>query len=156
MNKIIIAGDHAAVEFKKKLIERLKSINSNDLRSCEIEDLGPFELNSVDYPDYADKLCEKIKPDDTNTLGLLICGSGQGMAMRANKFSHIRAALVYSDEIAKLAKEHNFANVLCFGSRLCTVEEALRWIKLFIDSKFSEGRHLQRVKKINLPTEPTD
>lgn len=153
MNKIIIAGDHAAVEFKKNLIEKLKLSPIEGLKSFEIEDLGPFDLNSVDYSDYANRLCQKIQPEDTTSLGILICGSGQGMAMRANKFNHIRAALIYSDDTARLAKEHNFANVLCFGARLCTVEQALNWIKIFIESNFSEGRHLQRIKKINQPAD---
>ena len=92
----------------------------------------------------------------TNALGVLICGSGQGMCLRANKFLHIRAALVYNDEIAKLSREHNNANIICLGARFCSKDEAAQWIQTFINTPFSEGReaqrHIQRVAKISLPT----
>lgn len=142
MRNILIAGDHAAIDLKSAIVTQLKA------DGYTVEDLGPFDTTSVDYPDFANKVCEKIKPDDSNTLGILVCGSGQGMAMRANKFKHIRAALIYSDETAKLAKEHNNANVLCMGARFCTNEQANKWIKLFIEAKFSEGRHTSRVAKL--------
>ncbi|MES2803052.1 MAG: ribose 5-phosphate isomerase B [Bdellovibrionota bacterium] len=142
MKKILIAGDHAAIDLKAAIVTQLKA------DGYTVEDLGPFSTESVDYPDFANKVCEQIKPDDTETLGVLVCGSGQGMAMRANKFKHIRAALLHSDEIAKLAKEHNNANVICMGSRFTTTEQANRWIKLFIEAKFSEGRHTNRVAKL--------
>ena len=142
MNKILIAGDHAAIDLKAAIVTQLKA------DGFTVEDFGPFTGESVDFPDFANKVCEKIKPDDQNTVGILVCGSGQGMAMRANKFQHIRAALVYNDEIAKLAKEHNNANVICMGARFCTAEQANKWIKLFMEAKFSEGRHTQRVAKI--------
>jgi ribose 5-phosphate isomerase B len=140
--KILIAADHAAIELKASIVNNLKS------QGFTVEDFGPFDTTSVDFPDFANKVCEKIKPDDQNTLGILVCGSGQGMAMRANKFKHIRAALLYNDEIAKLAKEHNNANVICMGARFCTAEQANNWIKIFMNAKFSEGRHTLRVAKI--------
>ena len=122
--KILIAADHAAIELKASIVNNLKS------QGFTVEDFGPFDTTSVDFPDFANKVCEKIKPEDPNTLGILVCGSGQGMAMRANKFKHIRAALIYNDEIAKLAKEHNNANVICMGARFCTAEQANNWIKI--------------------------
>lgn len=142
MKKILIAGDHAAIDLKAAIVTQLKA------DGYTVEDLGPFSTESVDYPDFANKVCEKIKPDNTEMIGILVCGSGQGMAMRANKFKHIRAALLHSDEIAKLAKEHNNANVICMGSRFTTNEQANKWIKLFMDAKFSEGRHTSRVAKL--------
>lgn len=142
MKKILIAGDHAAIDLKAAIVTQLKA------DGYTVEDLGPFSTESVDYPDFANRVCEKIKPDDTEMIGILVCGSGQGMAMRANKFKHIRAALLHSDEIAKLAKEHNNANVICMGSRFTTNEQANKWIKLFMDAKFSEGRHTSRVAKL--------
>lgn len=142
MKKIFIAGDHAAIELKAALVQNLKS------QKYDVEDLGPFDATSVDYPDFANKVCEKIKPNDSEAMGVLLCGSGQGMAMRANKYKHIRAALIYSDDIARLAKEHNNANVLCMGARFCSIEQAQKWVKIFIEAKFSEGRHLVRVAKI--------
>lgn len=143
MKKILIAGDHAAIDLKAAIVTQLKT------DGFDVSDFGPFTTDSVDYPDFANKVCEKIKPDDTETIGILICGSGQGMTMRANKFKHIRAALIYSDEIAKLAREHNNANVICMGSRFATTDQANKWIKLFLNAKFSEGRHTLRVAKLS-------
>lgn len=142
MKRILIAGDHAAVDLKAAIVTNLKA------QGFTVEDFGPFTTESVDFPDFANKVCEKLKPEEPDTMGILVCGSGQGMAMRANKFKHIRAALVYSDEIAKLAKEHNNANVICMGSRFATAEQANKWIKIFMEAKFSEGRHTARVAKI--------
>lgn len=146
--KIYIAADHAGFELKKQVVEALQG--------DRIEDLGPFSTDSVDYPDYADLVCRKIEPSlpsetHLSTLGILICGSGQGMALRANKYSHIRAALVYNDEIAKLAREHNNANVICIGSRFADLESALKWIRIFKETAFSQGRHQTRVAKVSLP-----
>lgn len=141
--KILIAADHAGVDLKTSLVKYLNS------QGFSVEDYGPFDKSSVDFPDFANKVCEKMKPDDQETLGILVCGSGQGMAMRANKFKHIRAALIYSDEIARLAKEHNNANVICMGSRFCSSEQASNWVKIFMSSQFSEGRHAVRVAKMS-------
>lgn len=151
--KILIASDHAGFELKKQVFEALKA-------EMNIEDLGPFSTDSVDYPDYANLVCKRIEPSNVNdnnasthlsTFGILICGSGQGMALRANKFSHIRAALVYSDEITKLSREHNDANVICIGSRFADLETTLRWIRLFKETAFSGGRHQTRVAKVSMP-----
>ena len=160
---IYIASDHAGLDLKKQIVEFLNNIfNSaavkNKMGSVEVFDLGPQDSTSVDYPDYADKVCEALKKSATadsplaqQDRGILICGSGQGMALRANKYPHIRAALVYSDEIAKLSREHNDANVICLGSRFCTVENAQNWITIFLQTQFSEGRHSQRVAKVCKP-----
>lgn len=147
--KILLASDHAGFELKKQVIEALKS-------EINIEDLGPFSTESVDYPDYANLVCRKIEPSlgtetHLSTFGVLICGSGQGMALRANKFAHIRAALVYNDEITKLSREHNDANIICIGSRFAGLETTLRWIRIFKDTAFSGGRHQTRVAKVSLP-----
>jgi ribose 5-phosphate isomerase B len=141
---IFIASDHAGFELKNQVVALLQNKNLNVL------DLGTKSLDSVDFPDYANLVCEKIKI--STSYGILICGSGQGMAIRANKYSHIRAALVYNDEIAKLSREHNDANVICLGSRFCTIENAEKWINIFINTPFSEGRHRQRVDKISQST----
>ncbi len=146
--KIYIAADHAGFELKKQVVEALQAVG--------IEDLGPFSTDSVDYPDYANLVCRKIpisseSETHLSTFGILICGSGQGMALRANKFSHIRAALVYNDEIVKLAREHNNANVICIGSRLVDLQTALRWIQIFKETAFSGGRHQTRVAKVSWP-----
>jgi ribose 5-phosphate isomerase B len=151
MTKIYIASDHAGFELKKQMVEALKASGSE----CEIVDLGPSTADSVDYPDFADKLCKTINPqiDATNLreFGVLICGSGQGMAMRANKYPHVRAALVYNDEITALSREHNNANIICLGSRFCTPEQALKWINIFKKTAFAGGRHQTRVAKLATP-----
>jgi len=148
MIKIFIASDHAGFELKKQVIESLRV----EAKDCDIQDLGPFNLDSVDYPDFADKVCKSIKPQtDAMTLtefGILICGSGQGMAMRANKYPHIRAALVYNDDITSVSREHNNANVICLGARFCTLEQALKWIQIFKKTTFAGGRHQTRVAKV--------
>ncbi len=144
---IYIASDHAGLELKTNLLLELKKNDSTNL----FFDLGPVNSESIDYPDFADLVCEKIKMD-SQSFGILICGSGQGMSLRANKFSHIRAALVYNNEIAQLSREHNNCNIICLGSRFCTLENAKNWIKIFIKTPFSEGRHRQRVEKIHQPT----
>lgn len=147
--KIFIGSDHAGYEFKQRLIEALKSEN-------RIEDLGTQSLDSVDFPDYADRVCRALSDTadghtELSEFGILVCGSGQGMAMRANKYPHIRAALVYNDEIAKLSREHNNANIICIGARFCDLESALKWIQLFKKTHFSQGRHQTRVAKIISP-----
>ncbi len=138
---IYIASDHAGFELKNLLLER----------NPHYIDMGTQGLESVDFPDYANLVCERMKTDP-HSISILICGSGQGMCMRANKFPHVRAALVYNDEIAKLSREHNDANVICIGSRFASSENATKWINLFINTPFSEGRHRQRVDKISQST----
>jgi ribose 5-phosphate isomerase B len=146
--KVFIASDHAGFELKKQLIEVLKS-------ECELMDLGPFNMDSVDYPDYADKVCKLVTAQTNSTqlsdFGILICGSGQGMMMRANRYPHIRAALIYSDEISAITREHNNANIICLGARFCTFEQALKWIHTFKKTSFAGGRHQTRVAKITNP-----
>ncbi len=144
MKQIFIASDHAGFEYKKEVLDHLKM----SLKSVfDVFDLGPSSLDSVDYPDFADLVSKKLK-NNPDAFGILICGSGQGMAIRANKYLHIRAALAYSDDVVKLAREHNNANVICIGSRFCTSSEAERWTDLFLKTPFAGGRHQTRVAKI--------
>ena len=150
---IYIASDHAGFDLKKELLIYLKTVffQQSELEkiiTVDIFDLGPFDLASVDYPDYADQVCRQLI-NTTDDFGILICGSGQGMALRTNKHPHIRAALVYNEEICKLSREHNNANVICLGSRFCTLEDSKNWISVFLNTKFSEGRHALRVAKIS-------
>lgn len=148
--KILIASDHAGLELKNKLVEALR------IAKLEVQDFGPQTADSVDYPDFANLVCKNLKNEidqaQLKEFGILICGSGQGMALRANKFQNIRAALVYSDEITKLSREHNNANIICIGSRFCDFETALRWINIFKETTFAQGRHQTRVAKVSLPT----
>lgn len=156
MKTLWIASDHAGFDLKTEVIQQLK--NLTDFNDYQIIDLGPNSKDSVDYADYANLVCRNlnIKKSETNSelenFGVLICGSGQGMALRANKFTYIRAALVYNDEIAQLAREHNDANVICLGARFCSLSQATKWIQIFKSTHFAGGRHQTRVAKITQPT----
>ncbi len=141
-NKVLIASDHAGYELKKSFIEYLKSIGT------KYSDLGPESIERVDYPDFAQKLCEQLKEENPKTMGLLICGSGMGMAIQANRYKHIRAALCMIPESAKLAREHNDANILCLGSRFITSENSISIFNEFFKTNFEGGRHKDRLLKI--------
>ena len=142
MSKILIASDHAGYKLKKILIEELEG-------EIKFEDLGPFSENSVDYPDYAKKLSKKI--DLKNDLvGVLICGSGIGMSMVANRFKNVRAALCMNDKMSILARQHNNANILVLGSRLISEQEAIKCLLVFLKTNYEGGRHQARLDKFNL------
>ncbi len=142
--KVLIAADHAGYNLKKYLIDSFKEIH--------FEDMGTFDDSSVDYPDFAEKLCKALPAggleENPEQFGILICGSGQGMAMKANKYSHIRAALCHSITTARLAREHNNANILCLGERILPYALARDMVQTFLSTKFAEGRHTNRVKKL--------
>lgn len=140
--KLFIASDHAGVDLKAKLVSQNPEI--------EWIDLGPTEKDSVDYSDFADQVAQKVMTTP-HSKGVLICGSGQGMSMRANKYPLIRAALCWTPEIAKLSREHNDANVLCLGARFTSSETALEILKTFLETPFAGGRHEKRVAKIANP-----
>jgi len=140
--KIYIASDHAGFELKEYLINSLKKNN------IEIIDLGCNSAKvSVDYPDYANKLSEKISE---NNFGILICGSGVGISISANRHKKIRAALCFNKNIAKLARSHNNANVICLGARFLKKKYALAICKTFFTQKFDGQRHVARVAKLGL------
>ncbi len=142
---IYIGSDHAGIELKKELMKNYPSL--------PWEDLGTYNSDSTDFPDFADLVCKKVtEPWSATNFGVLVCGSGQGMAMRANKYSHIRAALVWNREIAQLSREHNDANVLCLPGRFISPQEAFACFDIFQKTAFSQGRHSQRVAKINKAT----
>ena len=112
-----------------------------------MHDLGPKNSQSVDYPDYAHLLAKKMKKQN-KTVGILICGSGTGMVITANRHKNIRAALCYNAKSTKLSRKHNNANVMTIGSRLTNKNLALKCLNIFLKTKFEGGRHLRRVKKI--------
>lgn len=144
--KIHIASDHAGLETKDQLISFLRE------KKITVVDYGTNSADSVDYPDYANKVCAAVPTGSpTDEFGVLICGSGQGMAMRANKFSHIRAALCWSVEIAKLSREHNDANVLCLAGRHIELSLNKAILEAFLATHFAGGRHSSRVAKIQSP-----
>ena len=141
MKKIFISSDHAGFALKKKVLEFLKK------KKLLFQDLGPFSDKSVDYPLYAHKLANNVKKNKRN-VGILICGSGTGMNIAANKHRNIRAAQCFSLKSTKLSRLHNDANVITLGSRLISKNNALKFISVFLNTKFEGGRHLRRVKKI--------
>ena len=140
MKKIYIASDHAGFKLKSSILLKFA-------KKKKIIDLGPNSSISVDYPDYAKKLSKKIA-SDKGSLGILICGSGMGMAITANKIKNVRAALCYSNKNTKLSRLHNNANIITLGARLVNKKKAFKFIKIFINTKFEGGRHKRRVKKI--------
>ena len=140
LNKIFISSDHAGFNLKKNIIKKLS-------KKLKIIDLGPSSTLSVDYPDYAHKLSKKVASNSRN-LGILICGSGMGMAISANKNKKIRAALCYSIKSTKLSRLHNNANIITLGARLINKNKAFNLIRVFLNTKFEGGRHLRRIKKI--------
>ena len=141
MKKIFISSDHAGFKLKETIKDYLRN------KKVKFKDLGPKDDSSVDYPDYAHKL-SKIIAKNRNTVGILICGSGQGMIMTANKHKNIRAAQCFNLKSTKLSRLHNDANIITLGSRLITKKNALRFVSVFLNTKFDGGRHLRRVKKI--------
>ena len=110
-------------------------------------DLGTKNINSVDYPDYAHRLSKKIKGANYN-FGILVCGSGTGMAITANRYKHIRAAQCYNQSSARFSRKHNNANVMTLGARIVKKKIALKCVNIFLNTNFDGGRHLRRVKKI--------
>ena len=140
--KIAIASDHAGFALKEILKKDLAALG------FDVADLGPGDTQSVDYPDFAGKLADWMKTQSVG-FGVLICGSGTGMSIAANRHKHIRAALCRSGLEAALARKHNDANVLCLGERLTGVEVAKDCVKQFFTTEFEGGRHQNRVAKMS-------
>lgn len=138
--KIFIACDHAGLNLKTHLIKQLHD-------GFLWADLGTNDETSVDYPDFADRVADELKKNP-HSLGVLICGSGQGMAIRANRHRHIRAALCWNEDIAILSRAHNNANVLCMGARFIEPLLANKILNSFLKTSFEGGRHEQRVRKL--------
>lgn len=141
ISKIVIGCDHAALELKSKVIDHLKEQN------IEVTDVGTYTSDSCNYPDYASALCKKIQSGEF-TLGILICGTGIGMSMAANKHNGIRAACCSDTFSAKATRQHNNANVLCFGERVVGTGLALDLVDIFIGTEYLGGRHDKRVQML--------
>ena len=141
IKRVLLASDHAGFKLKDKIKRFL--IKKGNI----VLDLGTKNENSVDYPDYAHLLSKKMKKNK-NQFGILICGSGIGMDMAANKHKNIRAALCYNIKSTKLSRQHNNANVMSIGARLIKKNAALVCVSTFLKTKFEGGRHIKRVKKI--------
>jgi len=138
---VAIGGDHAGFDFK----EKLKMVMNT--AGLIVKDLGPYSNQSVDYPDFAHPVADSVETGET-AFGILLCGSANGVAITANKHQGIRAAICWNPEIAKLARQHNDANVLCIPARFVTEQEAREIFLAFINTEFEGGRHAARVNKI--------
>ena len=137
--KIFIASDHAGFDLKKQILNKVKA---------NLIDLGANTAESVDYPDYAKKLVSKIRTTE-NSKGILICGSGVGMSIAANRDRNIRAGIAFEPVIAKLMREHNDANVLVLPGKFMNIQDVLKCIDNFLTANFAGGRHQNRVKKLS-------
>ncbi|MEN0059257.1 MAG: RpiB/LacA/LacB family sugar-phosphate isomerase [Bdellovibrio sp.] len=152
--RIYVGCDHAGLDLKLKVMAAFPEI--------QWEDQGTFSPDSVDYPDYADKVCQALTQVEQenkskglvdslkgSALGVLICGSGQGMAIRANRYPLVRAALCWNEDVAALSREHNNSNILCFGARFIAPDLAIKMIRAYLSTAFAGGRHQQRVEKLS-------
>ncbi|MDZ7690735.1 MAG: ribose 5-phosphate isomerase B [Balneolaceae bacterium] len=146
---IPIASDHAGFEAKEKIVKILEEMGHMPV------DFGTHSDESVDYPDFAVQVAQKVNAGD-HEQGILVCGSGQGMCMTANKFENIRAALVYNNNSAELSRQHNNANILCLPGRQLSDDELRSILKSWFETKFEGGRHERRVNKIHSLTEKDD
>ena len=141
LKKIFISSDHAGYTLKEQIKKKF-------MKKYRFQDLGTDNSKkSVNYPDYAHKLCRKVS-DNSKNMGILVCGSGMGMSMAANRHKKIRAAVCYSVKNTKLSRLHNNANIITLGSRLTKKNTAFKCIEVFMKTKFEGGRHNKRVKKI--------
>lgn len=138
---IAIGSDHAGFEYKEMLKAALASAG------WQVSDKGTYSTDSTDYPDYAHPVAQMVE-DGAAAAGLLVCGSGNGVAITANKHKGIRAALCWNEELASLARQHNNANVLCLPARFVSYADAQKMMEVFLDTAFEGGRHEKRVNKI--------
>ncbi len=141
--RIAIASDHAGLEMKNFIGDVLKE------KKFDVLDLGTHDSQSVDYPLYADKLTEAVLNKQAD-LGILVCGTGIGISIRANRHKGIRAAVLYSDEVAEMVKKHNNANVLVFGGRTMAREDVAKRIDIFLNTAFEGGRHQHRIDMLDM------
>ncbi|MDH3998558.1 MAG: ribose 5-phosphate isomerase B [Desulfuromonadales bacterium] len=138
---LVIGSDHGGLEFKQAIVDALKG---RDIKVC---DLGTDDETSVDYPDFGEKVAGAVSRGEA-AQGILICGTGIGMSIVANKFPGVRAALATDEFMAQMAKEHNDANVLVLGGRVLTLEAALKMVDIWLDTAYEGGRHQRRLDKI--------
>tara|TARA_B110000881_G_C18327408_1_gene389891 strand:+ start:260 stop:697 length:438 start_codon:yes stop_codon:yes gene_type:complete len=139
--KICIASDHAGYVLKEKIKDYLIK------KSISVIDLGPNNEDSVDYPDYAKKVAKRLIVGKSDS-GILVCGSGAGMAITANKFKGIRAVQCYNKSSTILSRQHNNSNIICLGSRLLKYKDAFKYVTYFLNTEFEGGRHQKRINKI--------
>ena len=141
MKKIFISSDHAGYKLKEAIKLHLTK------KKLSFQDMGPYNDNKVDYPDYAHKVARRVKLNKNN-VGILVCGSGMGMNIAANRHKNIRAAQCFNLKSTKLSRLHNDANIITLGSRLLSKKNVLSCVGVFLNTKFEGGRHSKRIKKI--------
>ncbi len=141
MKKISLSSDHAGFNLKESIKKFLIK------KKIKVIDLGPKNKDSVDYPDYAKKVARNIIAKKSD-MGILVCGSGTGMAMSANKFKKIRAAVCYNKASTRLSRQHNNANIMALGARLTKKSDVMKLVNIFLNTKFEGGRHFRRVNKV--------
>lgn len=141
--KIALAADHGGYQMKNLIAQNLKN------QGFDVQDLGTNSEESVDYPDFAQRVVQEILSQKAE-LGILVCGTGIGISIAANRHKGIRAALLYDDYVAQVAREHNNANILCFGGRTMKIEDVMRRIDIFLNAKYEGGRHDRRLCKLDL------
>lgn len=139
--KIAIGSDHAGFEYKQILVEYLKEEGNL------VDDVGPFSADSVDYPDFIHPVAEKVENGEVE-MGIILCGSGNGAAMTANKHKGIRAAIAWNEDLSALARQHNNANILSIPARFVNKELAVSMVDIFLQTEFEGGRHQRRVDKM--------
>ncbi|APF20949.1 ribose 5-phosphate isomerase B [Caldithrix abyssi] len=139
--KLAIGADHAGYVLKEQIKDYLKS------KDIDFKDVGTFKIESCDYPEFAYKVGQAVSTGEAD-LGILICGTGIGMSITANKIKGVRAALAHDEQTAKLSRQHNNANVLCMGGRILSEEEAIQIVEVWLNTSFEGGRHEKRLKLI--------
>jgi len=141
--KIAIGNDHAGPDYKKEIVKYLKE------KKYTVLNFGTDTIDSVDYPDFIHPVAEAVENGDAD-FGIIICGSGNGAQMTANKHQKVRAALCWNNELVQLARQHNNANILSIPARFVSIPQALGFVKIFLNTEFEGGRHQRRVRKISL------
>lgn len=140
--ELSIGADHAGFAYKQAIIKHLNS------KGITIIDHGTYSDDSVDYPDFAHPVANSVQKGEVS-LGILVCGSGEGVSMTANKHKNVRAALVWNSDVAQLSRQHNDANIICLPARFISEQQAIQFVEIFLNTPFEAGRHERRVNKIS-------
>ena len=141
--KIVLASDHAGFAYKNEIIEFLKN------KGYEVNDVGTYSTESCDYPIYAHEAAKQVANKEAD-FGILVCSSGEGIAIAANKVKGVRAGIAYNDDVARLMRQHNNANMIAFGASFMDLKDVLKRVEIFLNTDFEGGRHERRVNEIEL------
>lgn len=141
--KVVLASDHAGYAYKEEIATFLKA------KGIDVDDVGTYSLDSCDYPIFAHAAAKKVASKEAD-FGVLVCSSGEGIAIAANKVKGVRAGIAYNDDVARLMRQHNNANMIAFGASFMELSDVLRRIEIFLKTEFEGGRHERRVNEIEL------